>query len=132
MLIKELNPLYSGDLLASLKQIYAPKDVVDLSSMDQESFQFLIALNNKGYFSHDIEIEPGIMMHSFDPAIKYKPLYYLEVSIEDRKLDYSFWKYPKNTKGNILRTSRFGFNLSHRKYLKGLKTLAEKHYLEFK
>lgn len=122
--------LTSVEVHEYIKELYAPKDVVNNSDMDTDTFQYLVALNNKGYNAHEVKLTDRISMNTLDEAIKYKDLYYLEILIEANTLTYSFWMYPKKTSGDILHTSSKPFKIYQKKHLNKLTELAKLLELE--
>lgn len=106
-----------------IQELYFPKDVVNISDMSSDTYQYLIALNNKGYNAHTIKISQNASMQTLDKAIRYKDLNYLEIEIKENKISYSFWKYPKGTNGRVLKTSIKPFKKRHEKYLEKLQEL---------
>ncbi|HZJ86710.1 MAG TPA: hypothetical protein VFC75_00670 [Erysipelothrix sp.] len=116
--------LTSTEIHKIIKDIYSPKDVINNSDMDGGDYQYLVALNNKGYNAHEIKLSDKVTMNTLDKAIRYKHLYYLEITIEDKCIAYSFWKYPRKTSGQTLITSIKPFKKRHIQFIKKLDVLS--------
>ncbi len=65
-----------------IQDLYFPKNVVNNSDMTGDRYQYLVALNNKGYNAHTIKINDNASIQTLYKAIKYKDLYYLEIEVE--------------------------------------------------
>lgn len=86
LIYQEEYPFFADDLQITLQRMFEPYTVDDLSDMDNSySYEFLVAINNEGFFSHTIELEAGVSMHTMDDAIKGKDLYYLNIMVSTEK-----------------------------------------------
>lgn len=96
----EEDPFFADDIKKFLEDIFHPRDVADISDMDNgNSFEYLVALDNKGYLSENMEIAPGIFMETMDKAIERRDLHYLYVQLSTVKpfLVREIWKYLKKS-----------------------------------
>lgn len=90
--------LYSDEIKELLEEIYAPEDVAEISNMDNaRSYEYLIALDNRGFFSQRVDLGGGISMETMDQAIEERDLHYLYVQVSTVKpfLLRSIWRYRK-------------------------------------
>lgn len=126
-----MKPYYNEDIKQALEKLYYPKNVDDISDMD-ETMIFLVAINNKGFNASEVRINEKVMMSTLDEAIKNKDLYYLEITIKANTLDYCFYKYPKSTSGQQLITSKKPFKFTHRFLLFKLSKLLKMYDLQLK
>ncbi len=97
---EEEIPFYADDIKKSLEEIYYPKNVVDISNMDNSlSYEYLVALDNKGYLSEQVHLGDGIYMETMDRAIEERDLHYLYVQVSRKKpfMARNIWKYKKGT-----------------------------------
>lgn len=126
---KEENLSFFYDLKSTLEDIYYPKQVDDISDMDIQSYEFLVALDNKGFFYENIEIENGIVMHTMDKEIENKDLHFLYVQISNVKpfIIRNIYKYLKG--GDILEIFDEPQEEYHRKYFDDLTKLVDKYEL---
>lgn len=96
---------YYDDFLEALEEIYKPLDVVYISDMDNSlSCEYLIALDNKGFLSEDVDLSDGITMQTMDFDIKVRDLHYLYVKIatEEPYLMRSIWRYLKGSEDLVV------------------------------
>ncbi len=97
---EEEYPFFADDLKEALEEIYHPFNVDDISNMDNGmSYEYLVALNNKGSRSESIHLGNGIYMETLDRAVEEKDLYYLYVQVSTLKpfATRSIWKYLKGS-----------------------------------
>ena len=106
----------SDDLQVTLQQIFKGHTVDDLSNMDNSySYEFLVAINNEGFFSHTIELEAGVSMHTMDDAIKDRDLYYLNIMVSTEKpfATALFLKYTQGDEQEAPMVSKHPFDETH-------------------
>lgn len=94
------HPFFADDLKGTLEEIYHPRDVEDISNMDNNrSYEYLVALDNEGFLAESVDLGDGISMETMDPAIEERDLHYLHVQVSTVKpfVAASIWKYLKQS-----------------------------------
>ncbi len=127
---QEEPPFYADDLKRLLAEIYYPKNVADISDMDNGlSYEYLVALDNKGFLSESVDLGNGIFMETMDRAIEERDLHYLYVQVSAEKpfLIRNIWKYLKGS--NDLEVFEDALTNEHKKVFENLFLLTEKYGL---
>lgn len=125
-------PFFQDDLQEDLERIYIPRDVANISNMDNNlSYEFLVALDNKGYLSENVALGKGIHMQTMDLAIEKRDLHYLYVQVSTAKpfLSCSIWRYLKKSQDLVVLAQPW--QEDHQKALAELASLAQKYDLVF-
>ncbi|NLA78649.1 MAG: hypothetical protein GX845_03780 [Erysipelothrix sp.] len=116
---KSTIPFFVDDLETSLKTLFEPHVVDDISNMDNGyAFEFLIAINNQGFFAHKVDLGDGVTMHDIDDAIVERDLYFLNITVSTEKPFASavYLKYPKGSDNNTPELSTQPFHLDHQRF----------------
>ena len=125
-------PFYNEDLMEIMEKLYHPKNIADISNMDNSmSYEYLIALDNKGFLSESVDLGDGITMETMDSAIQERNLHYLYVQISVVKpfVSRSIWRYLKG--GDDLEVFEHATNSDQQKALDELQPLLEKYGLVY-
>lgn len=121
---------YADELKKILEEIYYPRNIADISNMDNSlSYEYLVALDNKGFLSESIDLGNGISMETMDRAIEDRDLHYLYVQVSTKKpfLIRNIWKYLKGSKD--LEIFEYALTDDHKKVFEDLVVLTEKYGL---
>ena len=121
---------YSDDLKELLEEIYHQRNVVDISNMDNGlSYEYMVALDNKGFLAESVDLGNGISMETMDRAIEERDLHYLYVQVSTVKpfIVRSIWKYLKVT--SDLEVFEEALEDEHKKAFEDLGLVTEKYGL---
>lgn len=127
---QEGTPFFADDLKKILEEIYYPRNIADISNMDNSlSYEYLVALDNKGFLSESIDLGNGISMETMDRAIEGRDLYYLYVQVSTEKpfIIRNIWKYLKGSRDLIVFED--ALTDDHKKVFEDLFFLTEKYGL---
>ncbi len=127
---KEEFPFFADDIEEILQEIFHPRNVQDISNMDNDlSYEYLVALDNKGFLSESVDLGAGVTMQTMDKAVDERNLHYLYVQVSTVKpfLFRSIWQYLQG--GDHLNTFADPLTEDHKKVFADLDLLAEKYSL---